>query len=141
MSQYPFFSALYAHSPHRDWECDASMIRNNSGIGYGEWAYPGRPEAGPIALGEPDPDRSIHPDIATQLVKGNVGQRLNVALGGGLRLPIASKGNDASVPERRAAQWFTLCYDAKICTSSSLFLYFWRQLVKVHQKWDDSVSC
>ena len=76
-------SALYAHSAHRDWECDASMIRNNSGTGYGEWAL--RPEKGPIFLGEPNPDRSVHPDIATQLVKGKVGQNLNVALGGGLR--------------------------------------------------------
>ena len=50
---------------------------------YGEWRF--RKEKAPIALGEPDPDRSIHPDIATQLVKGEVGRKTNVVLGGGLR--------------------------------------------------------
>lgn len=86
-------SALYAHAAHRDWECDFSMKREN---GYGDWRS--RPEGAPIALGEPDPDRSIHPDIATQLVKGDVGKKLNVALGGGLR-------HFKEIPGVVASQW------------------------------------
>ena len=57
------------------------LFSNNSR--YGEWRF--RKEKAPIALGEPDPDRNIHPDIATQLVKGEVGRKTNVVLGGGLR--------------------------------------------------------
>ena len=65
-------SALYAHVPHRDWECDAAMVKANN-VGEG------------LAEGEPDPDQDVIADIARQMVEGSVGRNANVILGGGLR--------------------------------------------------------
>ena len=68
---------LYAHAPSRYWECEGALYRAN-GMGYDD-------DGMAVADGEPDPDQSVHPDIAVQMIKGKLGRNANVILGGGLR--------------------------------------------------------
>ena len=67
-------AALYAHSPHRYWECDAGLKRDE---GYGPSDI--------IAPGEDNPNYNDTLDIARQLIYDETGKRANVILGGGLR--------------------------------------------------------
>ena len=67
-------AALYAHVPHRYWECDAGLKRDN---GYGTDNL--------IAPGEDNPKYNETLDIARQLVYDETGIKTNVILGGGLR--------------------------------------------------------
>ena len=67
-------AALYAHVPHRYWECDAGLKRDN---GYGTDNL--------IAPGEDNPKYNETLDIARQLVYDETGIKTNVLLGGGLR--------------------------------------------------------
>ena len=67
-------AALYAHSPHRYWECDAGLKRDE---GYGSDNL--------IAPGEENPNYNDTLDIARQLIYDETGEKANVLLGGGLR--------------------------------------------------------
>ena len=67
-------AALYAHSPHWYWECDAGLKRNE---GYGGDDL--------ISPGEENPNYNDTLDIARQLIYDETGIKANVILGGGLR--------------------------------------------------------
>lgn len=68
---------MYAHSPHRYWECDVGLKRDN---GYAEGI-----EQHLIAPGEDNPNYNETLDIARQLIYDETAKKTNVFLGGGLR--------------------------------------------------------
>jgi alkaline phosphatase len=71
-------AAAYAHSPHRDWECDADV------------------PAGAAAAGERD--------IARQLVELSAGDGIDVAFGGGRAKFLPANARDPEYPDQRGAR-------------------------------------
>ncbi|XP_030376232.1 alkaline phosphatase [Scaptodrosophila lebanonensis] len=70
-------AGVYAHAANRNWENDAEVLSDNG-------------------------DPSICPDIAMQLIHGQVGQKLNVILGGGRENFLPQSATDAKgAPGRR----------------------------------------